>query len=161
MSGFVKTLFDQGTPVPLRPLSRWSIHGCQKLEVRICGFERGPVAAGAGGNDYISGRGGNALGSRSPRQVAGHPPDLFVDGKLGEGAGKIPQNLLFLLPGGTIPQFELHQWAPTGLPRGQRRFDASANRGVAARTEHVYPRRGIDEDQQLSLAAARPEALAV
>ncbi len=139
----------------------WLAHGCQKLKVRIRGFKRGPVAAGAGGNDHISSRGGNAFSSRSPRQIVGRLPDRFVDGKLGEDTGKIPQNLLLLLPGGPVPQFELHQWAPTGLSGGQRRFDASANRGIAARTEQVDPRRGIDEEQRLSLAAARPEALAV
>ena len=141
-------------------LSRWFAHGCQQLEVRIRRFESGTVAAGTSRNDHISGRYSNTLGSRSSRQVAGHLPDLFVNGKLQEGAGKVPQNFLFLLPRGTIPQFELHQRTPTGLPRGQCCFDAGSNRGVAIRPKHVYPRRGIDEDQWLSLVGARPEALA-
>ena len=89
------------------------------------------MAVGAGRNDHIGGRYGNTSGSRSLRQVVGHPPDLFVDGKLQEGAGKIPQNLLFLLPRGTVPQFKLHQRTPTGLSRGQCRFDACSNRGIA------------------------------
>ena len=61
------------------------------------------MPSGTGSNDYVRGWRCNAPGARALRQIACLLPDIFVNRKLREGAGKLLQNLLFLLSRGTIP----------------------------------------------------------
>ncbi len=70
------------------------------------------MAPGAGGNEHIGRRSGHAPGARSPREVVRSLPDAIVDAKLGERAGEVSQDPLFLRPAGAVPQLELLKRAP-------------------------------------------------
>ena len=116
------------------------------------------MAPGAGGNEHIGRRSGHAFRARSPREVVRSLPDAIVDAKLGERAGEVSQDPLFLRPAGAVPQLELYQRAPTRLPGSQRGLDTAADRRVATRTKEVYPGRRFDENHRLNPGVVQPEA---
>ena len=139
-------------------LFRRLVNRRQQIEVRIGVFEGGAVAAGAGGNEHIGRRSGHAPGARSPREVIRSLPDAIVDAQLGERAGEVSQDPLFLRPAGAVPQLELLKRAPTRLPAPQRGLDTAADRRVAMRTKEMYPGRRIDENHRLNPGVVQPEA---
>ena len=113
------------------------------------------MAAGTRGDEHVGRRSGYAAGARSPREIVRGLPDAAVDGYVGERAGEVAQDPVFLSPAGTVPQLELNRRAPAGLPGPQRGVDAAADLRVTLRTQEVYPGRRVDENQRLNPGAVR------
>ena len=118
------------------------------------------MAVGAGRDDDVGGRNGDSVRPCPPRERMRRAPDLVVDGEFGQNAGKVLEDASLSLSARPVPEVELNQRAPARPPVREGRLDAGPNVPIAVRSEQVYPGRSIDEDQRLSLAAARLGALA-
>ena len=92
------------------------------------------------------GRHRDASRPRPLRQIVGLSPDRLVYRELRKRARELLEKLLFPLPAGAVPEFELHQGTPACLSTGQGCFDATPHCRVAVRTKHVYPARRVDQD---------------
>ena len=100
---------------------------------------------------------GNSPGPGPGCQFVRHGPDLAIDRQLGQHASKLTQDLLFACPAGAVPEFELNQRAPTGLPVLQSGFNTRPDIVVTLRAKQVYPGRSVNEDQLFNPVGDPPE----
>ena len=112
-----------------------------------------------GDNGHVIRWNGHPLGSGPSGKFERHAPHICIDRKGGERSGEFSQNLLFLVPASAVPEFQLDQLTPAGLPARQRCLDTGVDSPIASWAKHVNPGRGIDENHRLNPASARREAL--
>ena len=118
---------------------RRTSHSRQVVEVRIGGLQIRTVVESAGGNQDVGCRGGHSPGTCLRRQFVRLPPNLTVDCQLGDDAGEFPQHVSFVCSAGTVPEFQLDDRAPAGIPAVERGLYAGVHTGIAIGPKEMNP----------------------
>jgi hypothetical protein len=112
-------------------------------------FEVYLMVPGAGRDQEVRGRHGDAGRASPTREFVSATPNVLVDVQFRQDPLKIAQNFFFTVTPSAVPEFQPHHRTPASLTRFERALHPFPHRAVSSGAKKVDPRRGVDQDQSL------------